>query len=139
MPAPLDPSWSAWLSQVWPDLEQHGRLPAPRELPPLAASGFSLSSWAEPCGQTCDWALSLPDESRIHIHEYADGSRVVHRDQYDPNAGLGSSAKHFVFETVTGRFLTLGVIGFGIALLASRFGLGFARVRPSALMHGVGL
>jgi hypothetical protein len=54
-------------------------------------------------------ADSYNDGSRVHVHEYWYGRRVVHRDQYDPNQGLGNLLPHLVFETALVPVVLLGL------------------------------
>lgn len=91
---------------------------APGWLPPPAVAGFARIEVASPEGQVADWGLSFDDGSRVHIHEYADGRRVVHRDQHDPANGFWSTVSHLLSETWVGP--VLGVVLVGVALKALR-------------------
>lgn len=102
-------SWSSWIDSAWPKLTAGAKLEVPRHLPHPKHAGFSPESIATPEGQCADWVLSYNDESRVHVHEYCDGRRVVHRDQYDPNQGLGNLLAHLVFETALVPVVLLGI------------------------------
>lgn len=102
-------TWIGWIASVWPRLKARAKVEAPACLPHPEDGGFSPESIATPEGQCCDWVLSYDDGSRIHIHEFCDGRRVVHRDQYDPNQGLGNLIAHLALETPLVPALLIGV------------------------------
>lgn len=93
----------------------------PPNLPRPENSGFSRPWVSEPAGQVADWTYSLDDGSRIHAHEYADGSMVVHRDALDPGQGPLQALGHLICETTLGRaaflFAVGGLVGFGVSRL----------------------
>ncbi len=101
-------SWSEWINGAWTMLKQGSRVKVPSWLPHPMEAGFSPTYMAEPNGQCRDWALSLNDGSRIHIHEFCDGRRVAHRDATDPARGPIEAIFHWLFESTSGR-ITLGV------------------------------
>ena len=109
---PVSGSWESWIDAAWPQLAAGVKVAAPDYLPHPKQGGFGPESIATPEGQCADWVLSLADGSRIHVHEHCDGRRVVHRDRYDPNQGLGNLVAHLVFETplVPVVLLVLGVV-----------------------------
>lgn len=131
---PLDPAWAEVLSQAWPQLTAKGRICVPRGLPHPKDSGFSQPWVSEPAGQVADWTYSLDDGSRVHAHEYQDGSIVVHRDALDPGQGPIRAVLHLATETTLGRcallFAVGGAVGFGIAKL----GFGFKYVPLTAML-----
>lgn len=102
-------TWTVWIASVWSRLKAGTKLEAPAHLPHPEDEGFSPESIATPEGQCADWVLSYDDGSRIHIHELCDGRRVVHRDQYDPNQGLGNLIAHLAFETPLVPAVLIGV------------------------------
>jgi hypothetical protein len=102
-------SWNDWIATAWPKLASGAKLEAPRHLPHPKHAGFNSESIATPEGQCANWVLSYNDGSRIHVHEHGDGRRVVHRDQYDPNQGLGNMIAHLVFETALVPVVLLGI------------------------------
>src|SRR5262245_47815138 len=104
-------TWSSWIDLAWPKLREGTKLEAASYLPHPKTAGFSPESIATPHGQCADWVLSFNDGSRIHVHEYSDGRRLVHRDRYDPNQGLGNLIAHLTFET---PLVPLVLLGFGI-------------------------
>jgi hypothetical protein len=95
----LNNQWLSWIRQNWPGLEAGERIEAPRAFVPPSQCGFVAQPFASPEGQTADWTLSIGDQSRVHIHEFADGRRVVHRDKHDPDQGILSMLAHLTFET----------------------------------------
>lgn len=105
--------WVAWINQWWGHLSAGQKIVASPHLPAVAESGFEEIQIAHPVGQLRDWGFSMPDGSRVHVHEYADGRRVVHRDQHDPKRSLGAALAHLFQETPYGI-----AIGVGLVLLA---------------------
>jgi hypothetical protein len=85
-------------------------------------------------GQIADWTVSLDDGSRVHVHEYPDGSLVVHRDALDPARGPLRALGHVACETTLGRWTLLGLLGVGIAVGLSRLGFGFTRIPLSRMV-----
>jgi hypothetical protein len=114
----LQRTWVSWIHQYWQHLASGSKIQAPRWLPAPADAGFTLIEIAHPAGQARDWGLSMADGSRIHVHEYADGRRVVHRDAYDPNRGLGHTLAHLMQETPYG-ILAVGIGAFLLITSAS--------------------
>lgn len=94
--------WSNWLYLNREALANGVKIEAPTWLGSLGTAGFRPISSASYDGQAVDWALSLDDRSRIHVHEYADGRCVVHRDRHDPDRGFADMAAHLAFETPFG-------------------------------------
>ena len=69
-----------------------------------------LLAW--PVGQTCNFGWSLTDGSRIHAHCFEGGAIVLHRDRWDPSAGIVPAIMHGAFETPIGRALVVrSVVG----------------------------
>ncbi len=101
-------NWSSWISLHWSALVQGFKIDAPRALAPLAKAGFRATALASPEGQVADWALSMTDGSRIHVHVYRDGRRVVHRDKYDPARGIGAMIAHLAADTPLGFLALVG-------------------------------
>lgn len=130
----LDPSWNQMLQIAWPQLTRKGRVCVPAGLPHPSVSGFSQPWMSEPSGQVADWTYSLGDGSRVHAHEYADGSIVLHRDALDPNQGIGRALGHIVCETTLGRVATLALVGTAIALAVAHLGFGFRYVPYTAVL-----
>lgn len=103
--------WMSWVSQNWQRLLNGEKIPAPAWLAAPGVAGFEVIEIAHPVGQARDWGLSLSDDSRIHVHEYADGRRVVHRDVHNPKRGLGPMLAHLMQETPYGMLaLSIGAL-----------------------------
>lgn len=115
------PTWALWLATVERRLRGGEQVAAPSNLPDPREAGFRLLSLAEPVGQIADFAMSLADGSRYHIHQFADGRRVVHRDEYDPDRSFAHAFGHFVSETKTGKIGLVAVGVAGVALLVHLF------------------
>jgi hypothetical protein len=64
-----------------------------------------LLAW--PVGQTCNYGWSLDDGSRIHAHCFDGGVIELHRDRWDPAAGVVPAIMHGALETPIGRALVL--------------------------------
>lgn len=113
-------AWDWWLSANWSDLVGGAKIVAPQHLPHPQFSGFLKEQIATPGGQSADWVLSVTvDGSRVHVHEFANGRLVVHRDRYDPNRSLGHLIAHLVAETPL--VPVLAVVGiFALAVRSSR-------------------
>lgn len=115
----MDAQWQNWITAVWPRLAGGERLVAPMYLLHPQWSGFVKTELAEAAGQIGDWAVSMTDGSRVHVHENADGSMVVHRDAVDPGRGFIEAVVHTVTESnwlkaiagVALLFLVIGGIG----------------------------
>ena len=112
----LQKIWMAWIHQNWQNLVSGKKIIAPGGFVAPAEAGFEAIGLAHPVGQTRDWGLSMTDGSRIHIHEFANGQRVVHRDKYDPKRGLGSALAHLMQETPYGIL----ACGIGALVLANQ-------------------
>jgi hypothetical protein len=76
------------------------------EIPAYLAPYFERTILAEPVGQTDDWALSLPNGSRVHL-QAIDGVLLAHLDKIDPAA---NPLRHFFAESATGRGIIFGII-----------------------------
>lgn len=112
--------WLMWIGEHWDELEARKKLTAPSWLPHPGKAGFKQESVATPAGQCRDWVLSLPDQSRVHVHEFRDGRLVAHRDKYDPNSSPMNAIAHFFGETEIGRVaLLVGLFIGGARLLDS--------------------
>jgi hypothetical protein len=119
----VSPEWQSFAAASWPSLQAGGRVCAPASLPSPAISGFRRPWLTEDHGQAVDWTAPLDDGSRIHVHEYRDGSRIVHRDEVDPSQGPVAALVHCCRETHLGRLVTrVGVIALGV-YLGGRAGL----------------
>lgn len=112
-------NWDAWLHFAWPRLVRGERVEASGLGHPMRA-GFRRLSIAEAVGQTEDWALSMTDGSRIHLHGYGQPAErwIAHRDRFDPARGLLSAARHVCTETKTGRAAAVGGLIYGAVRLA---------------------
>ena len=112
--------WKGWIKDNWDALVTGKKLELTAFLPHPAQSGFAEEDLAEEAGQCRDWILALTDESRLHVHEFADGRMVVHRDRWDPNRGASNMVKHVAFETTLGGLALVGLLGLGFYHLAKR-------------------
>lgn len=110
-------SWQDWIRFVWPSLVRGKRILAPIELGPPEAAGFYRIPIAEKVGQVGNWGLSLPDGSRIHLHELSSGEFVAHRDRHDPQRGFVRAALHLATETRVGRAAAIGGAFWGASKL----------------------
>lgn len=112
--------WTTWISMHWRELLAGTRVPVPAWLGHPEGAGFRRIGWSTPAGQVADWGLSFTDGSRLHVHEFADGRLVAHRDKHDPDAGLEHRLRHFFEETEIGRAaLVVGVIAGIVKLVES--------------------
>lgn len=108
-------SWSSWLP--WAELCDGADLDVPKDLDHPSASGFQPTRLASYVGQKADWVHPLADGSRLHAHEYADGSVTLHRDRVDPARGPATAAVHWFSETPEGNTLGAALAVFGIGAL----------------------
>lgn len=112
--------WTAWLERARTTLSSDQKVLVPAYLPHPASVGFRFLGFAEDHGQERDWIAPQPDGSRLHAHEYADGTLVLHRDRYDPGAGALEALVHVATETKLGRAAVLvGGIWLGTKLLSA--------------------
>lgn len=95
--------WNKWLDEHYAELCMGMQLTFPKSLPHPVYSGFKRIRMAENVGQRRDWALSLKDGARIHIHDFGNNRMVVHRDRYDPAKGIFSSLAHWLTEAASGK------------------------------------
>jgi len=102
-------SWTGWIAAMWPQLLRGDRLTAPPHLMSPALAGLRRLAFGTPSGQSADWSIPYDDGSRAHIHEFADGRLIVHRDRFDPDRGLGNFVAHLMSETFVGP-LVIGVV-----------------------------
>jgi len=109
-------NWNDWLYSNNEALARGAKIVAPDWLGSPSAGGFRLVTSAAYEGQTRDWALSLRDGSRIHVHEHPDGRFVAHRDKHDPDRGLTDMVAHLAFDTPLG----LIALATGAVLLMSQ-------------------
>jgi hypothetical protein len=107
----LRTTWVTWITQNWQRLAPGVKIEAPHWFGAPVEAGFEPIGIAHPVGQARDWGMSFTDGSRIHIHEFANGRRVVHRDKHDPRRGLGHAVAHLMQET------PYGILGIGVATL----------------------
>jgi len=103
--------WQSWINHNWQSLVGGVKLEMPRWMTPSTEAGFTLLPVAHPVGQARDWGLSMPDGSRIHVHEYPDGRFVTHRDKFDPARGFQSSVAHLMQETPYPAILMFAGVG----------------------------
>lgn len=112
-------AWQAWLP--WGRLRAGEHVDVPSELPHPSHAGFEYTRLASRVGQACDWASSLADGSRLHVHEYRDGRCTVHQDKLDPKQGVGTAVIHYMSEAREGQvlfgLLALGVLAGSVALV----------------------
>ncbi|MCH8286445.1 hypothetical protein IIB79_07960, partial [candidate division KSB1 bacterium] len=71
-------TWDRWVYDNLSVWRKQTSVFIPAGLPHPAYSGFGKPVVAEQHGQETDWVVSLEDGSRLHIHEYADGTMVGH-------------------------------------------------------------
>lgn len=101
--------WPTWTAHAWPALARGQRVLIPPELPHPRASGWRIPRTALRVGQVCDWVQSMPDGSRLHVHEFPDGRLVCHRDRFDPARGALHALAHVATETPAGRAVAVGL------------------------------
>lgn len=106
-------TWYGWIQQSWGRLSAGGKIEAPSWLPSPATAGFAVIAIASPEGQSGDWGLSMNDGSRVHVHVFPDGRRVVHRDRFDPARSIWSMIAHLLTETWVGP---VAAVGAGVVL-----------------------
>ena len=106
-------TFSGWLGSVWKDLVEGRRVMVPYGFPHPTRIGFIRISIAEDHGQVADWCVSLIDGSRLHIHEYSNGSMWIHRDLYNPEKGPIEGIAHVLVETDFGKAVIIvgGIAG----------------------------
>jgi hypothetical protein len=92
-------NWESWIRFRWNELVVGAKLQAPRSLGSPQYAGFRPTRLAAPEGQASDWALAMSDGSRVHVHVYADGRQVAHRDKFDPDRGVGPMLAHLALDT----------------------------------------
>lgn len=100
--------WQSWIRENWVALVRGAKLSVPPSLVHPALVGFKQVRAALPLGQVADWALPLPDGSRVHIHQMKDGAFVAHRDVHDPDLGPLSLIKHLWHDTPFGVLALVG-------------------------------
>lgn len=123
----MDEGWTSFLGNSWSELSHRARLVAPPWLVHPRDAGFTRPWIAEPAGQVADWTLSLADGSRVHAHEHADGTILVHRDAIDPGRGPVAAARHFLVETAIGHLVFTAAVGALVGVGLGRLSLGFPR------------
>lgn len=108
--------WRAWLQASWPALVRGDKVTVPPgQLPRPSLAGYRGLRVSENAGQVADWGLSLVDGSRVHLHEYASGRLVAHRDRFDPGRNLYALGRHVVGETRVGKTAAVGAVLWGVA------------------------
>ncbi|MBK7537539.1 MAG: hypothetical protein IPI49_19645 [Myxococcales bacterium] len=107
-----------WLQRNWEALCLGRKIEIDLRTDPQSI-GFQKLGLAEPNGQREDWALRLEDGSRLHLWVMPDGRHIVHRDRYDPAAGLSSMLQHFFSETALGGAVVAGLLVVGVTRLLS--------------------
>ena len=95
--------WNAWLTHVEPTLRSGLEVIVPGGMPAPARAGFQQNAMAEPWGQSADWTCSLPDGSRLHLHELPHGTLIAHIDAIDPKRGPVRAVIHWSTESASGR------------------------------------
>lgn len=95
--------WNAWLAAVEPTLRSGREVIVPPELPHPREMGFTHPWIAEPHGQREDWTFSFEDGSRLHVHEFPNGTLIAHIDPHDPSRGPGTALYHWTTESASGR------------------------------------
>ena len=119
-------TWDEWLSGVWSALLAGQHITVPTDLPHPETTGFHTPRMALKVGQIADWVMSCPnDGSRVHLHEFADGRLVAHRDCTDPGRSPIHAMWHVATETPTGRRVAKmlarsALIGTGLAITGFR-------------------
>lgn len=104
----------AWLRQNWVVLVSGREVEWPLGLPHPVGAGFRPIEFAIPNGQCANWVHALSDGSRVHVHEYADGRLIAHRDRFDPDRDVGALVAHMLGETFVGPMLLV----FGVFIIA---------------------
>jgi hypothetical protein len=112
----LHRGWVAWLQSQWGALSSGFKIVAPLSLGSPADAGFAPIQFAHPVGQIRNWGLAFNDGSRVHVHEFADGSFLAHRDAHDPARSLESTVAHLVHETPYPRWLAVA----GLVVFAAK-------------------
>lgn len=111
--------WIACLERARTALSSDQKVLVPAYLPHPAAVGFRPLDFADANVPERDWIAPQPDGSRLHAHESADGTLILHRDQYDPGAGALDALAQLATETRLGRAAVLvGGIWLGAKLLS---------------------
>ena len=103
-----------WLDPLWPKLRAGEKLDVAFAVHPQHL-GFRRLAFAEGHGQLEDWAMSLPDGSRLHLWHMPDGCWILHRDTIDPARSPLHAALHVATATKLGRTVLLGAALVGIA------------------------
>ena len=101
----LSPAWSTFLHHALPALRQ-GKSVDVSTLPHPRAEGWLVPKTAMRVGQLHDWVQALPDGSRLHVHEFSSGRRLVHRDRWNPARSPVHALVHVATETAVGRTAT---------------------------------
>ena len=107
-------AWNSWVP--WAELCDGEKVEVPSDLPHPSVAGFKPTRLASYVGQRADYACPLSD-GRLHAHEYADGSVVLHRDRLDPSRGLATATVHWLSECPEGHvaLVLLAMAGIGAA------------------------
>lgn len=113
--------WNAWLNCVGRALKRGEQVVVPRYLPHPALVGFQQTTLAENVGQSRNWTIWCADGSRLHVHEYADGRLVIHRDGINPEKGPVHAVAHWLLESTSGKAtLIFGALAVTGVLVAKR-------------------
>jgi hypothetical protein len=102
--------WVNWVRDNFSRLIKKEWLEVPEYLPHPLQAGFYQLSIAENYCQINNYAISLSDGSRLHVHEYKDGRLIIHRDKYDPDKGIVDTTLHFFTETNIGKTVGIGIV-----------------------------
>ncbi len=116
-------TWNCWLECNWPDLMAGKKVLLPSNLSHPNTVGFTYTRWGSPAGQAKDWVLSTPEDGRLHVHEYNDGSFKLHRDRIDPASGVLPAVVHWTSEAPEGQITLATLISalvVGVAIQKAR-------------------
>jgi len=103
-----------WIRENWALLKQNKKLEVPRwfsqnEVDLL----FTETELALNIGQDKDFICEMSDGSRLHIHLFKDGKRIVHRDAISPRGPI-SGLLHCMVDTNIGKALSIACLFFVI-------------------------
>ena len=96
-------AWESWYEKNHTDLFKGHKVKVEENLiHPREISEFKKLLFADDVGQAKDWAISIHNGSRLHIHEYSDGQLVGHLDKYDPGKSIFHAVTHWATESKSG-------------------------------------
>lgn len=115
----FDLQWARFLVGIEARLRAGERVFLPYWVPvSLEAIGFVRFDLAEDVGQVANYRMARRDGSRLHVHVFADGQRLLHRDRVDPDRGPLEAIEHLATETKIGPWIIGGVVVAAIGGLA---------------------